>query len=414
QFWEVICEEHGILPNGRYNGSSRYQLERVNVYFSEGQARTYVPRAVLIDLDRGTLEGVRNGPMGRLFSPDNFISAEKGTGNNWAKGFYTEGPALAEESLEAIRRSVEECDSPQGFHVLQSLGGGTGSGLGCHLLVKLREEFPEKIMNTFTVLPSPETSAVVVEPYNCVFSLNYLVESSDETVCLDNEGLNRICTKTLKIPTPGNSELNHLVSMVMSGVSACMRFPGQLNADLRKLQVNLVPYPRLHFFCPAFVPLTSAASQSYRSDSVSELVRQMVDPKHLMSGCDPRHGKYLAAAALFRGKGISTKEIDTELRKPRGTTAIQEVFRKQVTQHLKMFKKKAFIHTYTLEGMAESEFTEAGTNVNELISEYLQYQEATSDQAGENEDDEDEEVEDVRHPSQGADEDTDEARAGPS
>jgi hypothetical protein len=35
--------------------------------------------------------------------------------------------------------------------------------------------------------------------------------------------------------------LNHLVSAGLSGVTCCLRFPGQLNADLRKLAVNMVP-----------------------------------------------------------------------------------------------------------------------------------------------------------------------------
>ena len=42
------------------------------------------------------------------------------------------------------------------------------------------------------------------------------------------------------------------------------RFPGQLNADLRKLAVNMVPFPRLHFFMPGFAPLTARGSQQYR------------------------------------------------------------------------------------------------------------------------------------------------------
>ncbi|EJW70868.1 hypothetical protein WUBG_18229 [Wuchereria bancrofti] len=41
----------------------------------------------------------------------------------------------------------------------------------------------------------------------------------------------------------------------MSGVTTCLRFPGQLNADLRKLAVNMVSFPRLHFFMPGFAPL---------------------------------------------------------------------------------------------------------------------------------------------------------------
>ena len=48
---------------------------------------------------------------------------------------------------------------------------------------------------------------------------------------------------TLKLTTPTYGDLNHLVSATMSGVTTCLRFPGQLNADLRKLAVNMVsPY----------------------------------------------------------------------------------------------------------------------------------------------------------------------------
>jgi tubulin beta len=44
-----------------------------------------------------------------------------------------------------------------------------------------------------------------------------------------------------------------------------------------------------------------------------------------------------------------------------------------------MFKRKAFMHWYTGEGMDEMEFTEAESNMNDLVSEYQQYQEATAD-----------------------------------
>ena len=50
---------------------------------------------------------------------------------------------------------------------------------------------------------------------------------------------------------------------------------GQLNADLRKLAVNLIPFPRLHFFMVGFTPLTSRGSQQYRALSVPELTQQV-------------------------------------------------------------------------------------------------------------------------------------------
>lgn len=70
----------------------------------------------------------------------------------------------------------------------------------------------------------------------------------------------------------------------MSGVTTCLRFPGQLNADLRKLAVNMVPFPRLHFFMPGFAPLTARGSQQYRALSVPELTQQVKG--HLLSILD--------------------------------------------------------------------------------------------------------------------------------
>merc|ERR1719478_640801 len=62
-------------------------------------------------------------------------------------------------------------------------------------------------------------------------------------MCLDNEALYDICFRTLKLTTPTYGDLNHLCSACMSGVTCCLRFPGQLNSDLRKLGVNLIPFP---------------------------------------------------------------------------------------------------------------------------------------------------------------------------
>merc|ERR1719357_790938 len=61
------------------------------------------------------------------------------------------------------------------------------------------------------------------------------------------------------------------------------------------------------------------------------------------------------------------------------STAIQELFKRISEQFTAMFRRKAFLHWYTGEGMDEMEFTEAESNMNDLVSEYQQYQEATID-----------------------------------
>jgi len=419
KFWSVISDEHGIDPTGVYKGTEDIQLERINVYYNEASGGKYVPRAILVDLEPGTMDTVKSGAYGQLFRPDSFVFGQSGAGNNWAKGHYTEGAELIDSVLDVVRKEAEGCDCLQGFQIAHSLGGGTGSGMGTLLLSKVREEYPDRMMCTFSVVPSPKVSDTVVEPYNATLSVHQLVENADEVCVIDNEALYDICFRTLKLATPSYGDLNHLVSSVMSGITCCLRFPGQLNSDLRKLAVNLIPFPRLHFFLVGFAPLTSKQSQQYRQLSVPELTTQMFDTKNMMAACDPRHGRYLTASAMFRGK-MATKEVDEQMLNvknknsnffvewiphnikssvcdvpPTGmkmavtfvgnSTAIQELFKRVNEQFTAMFKRKAFLHWYTGEGMDEMEFTEAESNMHDLISEYQQYQEVGLDEEGGNE-----------------------------
>eukprot|EP00095_Tigriopus_kingsejongensis_P011282 maker-scaffold14_size734282-snap-gene-1.23 protein:Tk11282 transcript:maker-scaffold14_size734282-snap-gene-1.23-mRNA-1 annotation:"unnamed protein product" len=256
KFWEIISDEHGVDPTGSYQGDSDLQLERINVYYNEASGGKYVPRAVLVDLEPGTMDSVRSGPYGQIFRPDNFVFGQSGAGNNWAKGHYTEGAELVDSVLDVVRKEAESCDCLQGFQMTHSLGGGTGSGLGTLLISKIREEYPDRIMNTYSVVPSPKVSDTVVEPYNATLSVHQLM------------------------------------------------------------------------------------------------------------------------AATFIGN----------------STAIQELFKRISEQFTAMFRRKAFLHWYTGEGMDEMEFTEAESNMNDLVSEYQQYQEATAEDEGEfDEEEEDQE-----------------------
>ncbi|OTA55659.1 beta tubulin [Hypoxylon sp. EC38] len=412
-FWESVSREHGLDQNGNYQGSSSLQLDRIGVYFNEAANKKYVPRAVHVDLEPGTMDALRSGQFSNMFRPDNLVYGQSGAGNNWAKGHYTEGAELVDQVLEVVRREAEGCECLQGFQITHSLGGGTGSGMGTLLMSKIREEFPDRIMATYSVIPSPKVSDTVVEPYNATLSFHQLVENADETFCIDNEALYDICQRSLKLSTPSYGDLNHLVSTVMSGISTSLRFPGQLNSDLRKLAVNMVPFPRLHFFMVGYAPLTSLqpGAGAFRHLTVQTLTQQMFDSKNMMAAADFRNGRFLTCSAIFRGK-VSMKEIEDQIATvqrrnsayfvdwipnniqtamcsepaPGGhemsgtfvgnSTALQEILRRVGDQFAVMFQRKAFLHWYTGEGMDEMEFTEAQSNMNDLISEYQQYQDA--------------------------------------
>merc|ERR1711941_86109 len=389
-FWEVISDEHGIDPTGTYHGDSDLQLERTNVYYNEATGGRYVPRAILMDLEPGTMDSVRAGPFGQLFRPDNFVFGQTGAGNNWAKGHYTEGAELIDSVLDVVRKEAEGCDCLQGFQICHSLGGGTGSGMGTLLISKIREEYPDRIMETFSIFPSPKVSDTVVEPHNAVLSFHQLVENADECFLLDNEALYDICFRTLKLTTPTYGDLNHLVSAAMSGVTTCLRFPGQLNCDLRKIAVNLIPFPRLHFFMTGFAPLTSRGSQQYRALTVPELTQQMFDAKEVdeqMLNVQNKNSSYFVEWIPNNIKAsvcdIPPKGLKMAVAFAGNSTAIQEMFERVAEYFTAMFRRKAFLHWYTGEGMDEMEFTEAESNMNDLVSEYQQYQDATAEEEGE-------------------------------
>ena len=139
KFWETVSDEHGIERDGVYKGTNELQLERINVYYNEVGSNKYVPRAILVDLEPGTMDSVRSGPLGSLFRPDNFVFGQSGAGNNWAKGRtcfsaprdscrvgysfdtcladYTEGAELVDQVLDVVRKEAEGTECLQGAHL---------------------------------------------------------------------------------------------------------------------------------------------------------------------------------------------------------------------------------------------------------------------------------------------------------
>merc|ERR1711881_665858 len=154
---EIVTLQAGQCGN---QGDDDTQLERASVFFKETSGGTYTPQAINFDLEPGVLDVIRKGSHGNFFNPSGFVHGQSGAGNNWAKGHYTEGAELIDDVMDATRKLAEDCDQLQGFQVCQSIGGGTGSGMGTLLISKVREEYPDRIMSTYSVFPSPKVSDV--------------------------------------------------------------------------------------------------------------------------------------------------------------------------------------------------------------------------------------------------------------
>merc|ERR1712087_307014 len=444
---DTMGSEHKLEANGKFTwepeeGDNQARLDKIDVYYQETGTMRFVPRACLVDLEPGIMDVIKASPMGALFKPDNMCFGASGAGNNWAKGHYTEGAELIDDAVDIIRRETENCDCPQGFQLTQSIGGGTGSGMGTLLLLKIRDNYPDRITATFSVYPSPKVSDVVVEPYNATLSIHQLLENSDETFVIDNEALFSISHNVLKQKEPKYKDLNWVISMTMSEITASLRFSGKLNGDLRKMGVNLVPFPRLHFFLLAQSPLFAKDTLLDKHNSggggqglaaktkltVQEITDQMWSSRNFLANVKSEDGKYLTASCAYRGN-LATQEVDDEIAKiqqkmaddfvtwipnnikssiitipPEGTAmsgtfvantpAIKGVFQRISAQFAKMYKRKAFLHWYKGEGMDEMEFQEADKNVRDLITEYQDKQDAVVDLEDDDEEDDEDDEED--------------------
>ena len=139
--------------------------------------------------------------------------------------------------------------------------------------------------------------------------------------------------------------------------------------------------------------------------------------RSMMCRADPRQGRYLAGSVLFRGH-VSAREVDDEVLStqkeqssyytewipnnihssmcsvaPEGynmqaiflasSSSVKELFKQVAEDFTALFRRKAFLHWYENEGMDEMEFTEAESNMNDLVSEYPYDYGCTAEEEGE-------------------------------
>lgn len=402
KFWGDMLKEHKLDASGRYTGRNEdFDLSRSEVYFRKSGGSRHVPRSVLVDLEPGTMDYIKSSNVGSLFRPDNMVFGAGGSANNWAKGFYTVGAELKEEAQDIIRAEVENCECPQGFHIFQSIGGGTGSGMGSLLLKTLTESYPDRVHTTFSVFPSDKVSDVVVEPYNAVLTCNQLLEFASMTYVVDNGALCNIVRNKLKGDEPKYTDLNHIASQAMMGVTAPFRFPGALDDDLGKQNSTLIAFPRLKFLTLGQGPILNRAGKTFGT------LADTVLGSNCLTEVKPEDGKVMASSLLYRGPAGDKFSKMVDAYKTGGfvgwvpdsvccstlenapensgasctmvanTTATKGMFQKLSTQFARMYKRKAFLNHYTSEGMDEMEFQEADKNVRDLLTQYEEMDDAT-------------------------------------
>ncbi|CAG9862236.1 unnamed protein product [Phyllotreta striolata] len=417
EFWKRLCAEHGINPEGILEDFATESIDRKDVFFYQADDEHYIPRAVLLDLEPRVINTILNSPYSKLYNQENVFLSKNGggAGNNWASGF-SQGERLNEEIFDIIDREAEGSDSLEGFVLCHSIAGGTGSGMGSNILEKLSDRFPKKLVQTYSVFPNlDEISDVVVQPYNSLLTLKRLTKSADSVVVLDNTALNRIAADRLKIQNPTFTQINSLVSTIMSVSTTTLRYPSYMNNDLMELLGPLIPTPRLHFLMTGYTPLSTDTDEaSVRKTTVLDVMRRLLQPKNMMvSTAQDRSSQhcFISILNIIQGE-VDATQVHKSLQRirerklaqfiPWGPASIQvalsrkspyiqsahrvsglmlanhtnisSLFDRALTQYDKLRKREAFLDQFKKEDMFKDNLDELDSSrevVQDLVDEYV-------------------------------------------
>ncbi|XP_028295366.1 tubulin epsilon chain [Gouania willdenowi] len=431
RFWDLALREHAhVNKNGLYDealGSFFRNVDSRTSCGRGGRIQQLKARAVLVDMEEGVVNEILQGPLREVFDSTQLLTDVSGSGNNWAVGHLTYGLAYREQIVDKLRRAAEHCDCLQGFFIIHSMGGGTGSGLGTRVLSLLEEEFPSVSRIVTAIYPSTEDD-VITSPYNSVLAMRELSEHADCVLPVENQSLLDIVNK-IKVMADGAKPgsvikrdstiisgqggltgpekpfdaMNNIVANLLLNITSSARFEGSLNTDLNEIAMNLVPFPRLHYLVPSLTPLYTLADVSVPSRRLDQMFSDAFNKDHQLIRADPKHSLYLACALMVRGN-VQVSDLRRNIERLRPTlpfvswnqegwktglcsvppvghshsllalannTCVKPTFIELRERFNKLYRKKAHLHHYLhVEGMEQSLFSEAVASLSSLIDEY--------------------------------------------
>ena len=227
-------------------------------------------------------------------------------------GYHEYGPRTKDAIIESIRKEQEISDVFSGFLVLQSVAGGTGSGLGAYLTAELGDAFPKSFLLNYCIWPY-RVGEVIVQSYNAVLTLAHIMDSSHGIFLAENDTLSEICQRVHSSKRPRFEEMNEVAMHGLSGALLPSKMrpvqgqhsvkysPGSCTRIVADILSAVCPHSHQKLLKCLSIPQIGSPSLDYASFDWNTQIRQvlkLVQPKKF----DKRPSQSFAHFLTLRGR----------------------------------------------------------------------------------------------------------------
>ncbi|XP_061031061.1 tubulin delta chain isoform X3 [Eubalaena glacialis] len=354
-----------------------YQASCKERFFSEEENGVPIARAVLVDMEPKVINQTlsKAAHSGRWkYGQHSCFCQKQGSGNNWAYGYSVHGPRHEESIMNLIQKEVEKCDSLNGFFIIMSMAGGTGSGLGAFVTQNLQDQYSNSLKMNQIIWPYG-TGEVIVQNYNSILTLSHLYRSSDALLVHENDAVHKICAKLMNIKQISFRDINQVLAHQLGSVFQ-PTYSGEGSFHYRRNPLGIDWQVRPPLSGLPTLGKMSLNKEFHFNTSIANLVilrgkdvhsaelGAFKDPALYTSWLEPVHAfsvwktqrafsKYEKFAALVSNSQFLVKPLDMVVGKA-----------------WNMFASKAYIHQYTKFGIEEEDFLDSFTLLEQVIASY--------------------------------------------
>lgn len=382
----------------------------------------HLARAILVDTEEKVVSRIcKDANASWAYRASNVIcQSGGGCANNWAYGYKINSQQLSNTMVSVTRQEIEKLDRFQGFLLLLSSAGGTGSGVGSWMVEILRDEYETKPIVAAIVLPFT-FGEVCTQNYNTVLTLAEFCDRADFSVLFENQQIHAMSTSLLKNSNTMLCDINNIIS---ENLLAALQPTNEARYDMNFLTSKVAAHPNFRFVTIKSTPHVPATSLQYEpiqkwnmyirhlkqtlrvSKSQMELTNvQLKAPNPTLSKTVVSHiySPCVSNILVTRGKSVENDAIMLEdLQKkhlypewiPRTESFThlhqerkflnRDKFLALITNNSEIhrpldtyldkawnsYKFAAFLHQYKQFGLEEDDFLEAFAKVENIVQEY--------------------------------------------